>query len=67
MRVLVVTNMYPIEEEPQFGSFVKEQTEDLRQPRSGCRAFLLRRSPGLDEVRAAAPRFAGAWAEITSI
>ncbi len=29
MRVLVVTNMYPSEEEPQFGSFVKEQIEDL--------------------------------------
>ena len=29
MRVLVVTNMYPSQEEPQFGTFVKEQTEDL--------------------------------------
>jgi glycosyltransferase involved in cell wall biosynthesis len=31
MRVLVVTNMFPSEEEPQFGSFVNEQIEDLRQ------------------------------------
>jgi teichuronic acid biosynthesis glycosyltransferase TuaC len=30
MRVLVVTNMYPSPEEPQFGSFVKDQVEDLR-------------------------------------
>jgi hypothetical protein len=30
MRVLVVTNMYPSANEPQFGSFVKEQVEDLR-------------------------------------
>jgi Glycosyltransferase Family 4 len=30
MRVLVVTNMYPSADEPQFGSFVKEQVEDLR-------------------------------------
>jgi teichuronic acid biosynthesis glycosyltransferase TuaC len=30
MRVLVVTNMYPSHAEPQFGCFVKEQVEDLR-------------------------------------
>ena len=30
MRVLVVTNMYPTEEEPFFGSFVKEQVDDVR-------------------------------------
>lgn len=30
MRVLVVTNMYPTEAEPWFGSFVRDQVEDLR-------------------------------------
>src|SRR5207248_6327956 len=30
MRVLVVTNMYPTEANPQFGIFVKEQVESLR-------------------------------------
>jgi teichuronic acid biosynthesis glycosyltransferase TuaC len=30
MRVLVVTNMYPSETEPQFGAFVKDEVEDLR-------------------------------------
>lgn len=30
MRVLVVTNMYPTEAEPWFGTFVAEQVEDLR-------------------------------------
>jgi glycosyltransferase involved in cell wall biosynthesis len=30
MRVLIVTNMYPTPVEPAFGSFVKEQVDDLR-------------------------------------
>src|SRR5204862_6080460 len=30
MNVLVVTNMYPTEAEPWFGSFVRAQVEDLR-------------------------------------
>ena len=30
MRVLVVTNMYPTADEPWFGSFVRDQVEDLR-------------------------------------
>ena len=30
MRVLIVTNMYPTPAEPAFGSFVKEQMDDLR-------------------------------------
>jgi teichuronic acid biosynthesis glycosyltransferase TuaC len=30
LRVLVVTNMYPTEEEPWYGCFVREQAEDLR-------------------------------------
>jgi glycosyltransferase involved in cell wall biosynthesis len=30
MRVLVVTNMHPTPAEPAFGSFVKEQMDDLR-------------------------------------
>jgi teichuronic acid biosynthesis glycosyltransferase TuaC len=30
MRVLIVTNMYPTPAEPAFGSFVKEQVDDLR-------------------------------------
>lgn len=30
MKVLVVTNMYPSEEQPAFGTFVKDQVEALR-------------------------------------
>ena len=30
MNVLVVTNMYPTSAEPWFGSFVRDQVEDLR-------------------------------------
>ncbi|HEU5243437.1 MAG TPA: glycosyltransferase [Gaiellaceae bacterium] len=30
MNLLVVTNMYPTEAEPWFGSFVRDQVEDLR-------------------------------------
>jgi glycosyltransferase involved in cell wall biosynthesis len=30
LRVLVVTNMFPTAEEPWFGSFVRDQVEDLR-------------------------------------
>jgi len=30
MRVLIVTNMYPTPAEPAFGSFVKDQSDDLR-------------------------------------
>ena len=30
LRVLVVTNMFPTPEEPWFGSFVRDQIEDLR-------------------------------------
>jgi hypothetical protein len=31
MRVLVLTNMYPSEERPIYGIFVREQAEDLRK------------------------------------
>ena len=31
MRVLVVTNMYPTDEAPYYGIFVKEQVESLRR------------------------------------
>jgi teichuronic acid biosynthesis glycosyltransferase TuaC len=31
MRVLVVTNMYPTPEQPAFGTFVKDQVEELRK------------------------------------
>jgi glycosyltransferase involved in cell wall biosynthesis len=31
MRVLVVTNMYPLPEDPSFGSFVAEQAASLRE------------------------------------
>lgn len=31
MRVLIVTNMYPTSEQPAFGTFVKDQVEDLRR------------------------------------
>ena len=31
MQVLVVTNMYPTPEQPAFGTFVKDQVEDLRR------------------------------------
>ncbi len=31
MKVLVVTNMYPIPDMPAFGTFVREQVESLRQ------------------------------------
>jgi glycosyltransferase involved in cell wall biosynthesis len=31
MKVLVVTNMYPTAAEPWFGSFVRDQVEDLRK------------------------------------
>ena len=31
MRILVLTNMYPIPERPWYGIFVQEQVEDLRQ------------------------------------
>ena len=31
MKVLVVTNMYPTEDRPHFGVFVKDQAESLRQ------------------------------------
>jgi teichuronic acid biosynthesis glycosyltransferase TuaC len=31
MKVLIVTNMYPISEMPFFGTFVKEQVESLRK------------------------------------
>lgn len=31
MRVLVVTNMYPTPEEPWWGSFVRDQVEDLQK------------------------------------
>lgn len=31
MKVLVVTNMYPNPEQPAFGTFVKDQVEDLRK------------------------------------
>jgi glycosyltransferase involved in cell wall biosynthesis len=30
MKVLILTNMFPTAEEPWFGSFVKDQVEDLR-------------------------------------
>ena len=30
LRVLVLTNMYPTAEEPEFGCFVKDQVDDLR-------------------------------------
>ena len=30
MRVLVVTNMYPTEERPFWGTFVRDQVESLR-------------------------------------
>jgi glycosyltransferase involved in cell wall biosynthesis len=30
MRVLIVTNMYPTSAEPAFGSFVRDQADDLR-------------------------------------
>jgi Glycosyl transferases group 1/Glycosyltransferase Family 4 len=31
IRVLVLTNMYPTETEPEFGCFVKDQVDDLRR------------------------------------
>ncbi|HDQ70511.1 MAG TPA: glycosyltransferase family 4 protein [Chloroflexi bacterium] len=31
MRVLLVTNMYPTPEEPAYGTFVRDQVEDLRR------------------------------------
>ncbi|RME46650.1 MAG: glycosyltransferase family 4 protein [Caldilineae bacterium] len=31
MKILVVTNMYPNPKQPAFGTFVKDQVEDLRQ------------------------------------
>ena len=31
VRILVLTNMYPTETEPWFGSFVQDQVEDLRE------------------------------------
>lgn len=31
MKVLVVTNMYPLPEQPAFGTFVKDQVDSLRQ------------------------------------
>lgn len=31
MRVLIVTNMYPIPEEPSFGTFIKSQVDSLKQ------------------------------------
>jgi glycosyltransferase involved in cell wall biosynthesis len=31
IRVLVLTNMYPTEKEPDFGCFVKDQVDDLRR------------------------------------
>jgi teichuronic acid biosynthesis glycosyltransferase TuaC len=31
MRVLIVTNMYPTPEQPAFGTFVKDQVEDLQR------------------------------------
>ena len=40
MRVLTVTNMYPSAEEPQFGLFVQQQVEDLRE--LGVRVEVLR-------------------------
>lgn len=30
MRVLLVTNMYPTDEEPSFGTFVKNQVDDIK-------------------------------------
>jgi glycosyltransferase involved in cell wall biosynthesis len=31
LRVLILTNMYPTPDEPQFGCFVKDQADDLRR------------------------------------
>src|SRR5205807_5672507 len=31
VKVLVVTNMYPTPQEPWFGSFVRDQVEDLQK------------------------------------
>ncbi len=31
MRVLVVTNMYPTEADPAFGTFVRDEVEALRR------------------------------------
>jgi glycosyltransferase involved in cell wall biosynthesis len=39
LRVLVVTNMYPSPTEPWFGSFVRDQVEDLRELGIDLRLF----------------------------
>lgn len=39
LRVLVVTNMYPSDDRPSYGSFVREQVESLRA--LGVRAAVL--------------------------
>ncbi len=31
MKILVLTNMYPTEEEPSFGTFIQVQVESLRK------------------------------------
>lgn len=49
MKVLHVTNLYPFEEEPTFGVFVKEQVESLKNPNFQDVFFINARKKGFRE------------------
>jgi glycosyltransferase involved in cell wall biosynthesis len=61
MKVLVVTNMYPIPEMPSFGTFVREQVESLRKEGVEVDVFFVNGRKSVFNYLWAFPRF---WAHL---
>ena len=62
MRVLVVTNMYPSPERPAFGTFVRDQVEDLRRAGIEVDIFYIEGRQSLRNYVAGIFRF---WRQLT--
>ncbi|MBI4303183.1 MAG: glycosyltransferase [Chloroflexi bacterium] len=61
MKVLVVTNMYPIPEMPSFGTFVREQVESLKRQGVQVDVFFVNGRKSAFNYLPAFPRF---WAHL---
>lgn len=58
MKVLVVTNMYPIEEDPSYGCFVKEQIDSIIKKGIACDVYFINgRKSRWNYIRAIWPIF----------
>jgi teichuronic acid biosynthesis glycosyltransferase TuaC len=62
VRVLVVTNMYPTQQMPSFGTFVREQVESLRKEGVDVDVFFVNGRKSALNYLWAFPRF---WAHLT--